>query len=449
MLTHANAYPRKRFFLDMFTRDISVEDCLLDLIDNSIDALIRTRNIAISAPWSLDDATATDPSSLPTVELDVSPAKVVIADKCGGIDERLVPMDLFGFGHTKDYQPGTLGAYGVGLKRALFKLGNRFDLKSRTTKSGFHAKLDVVEWARRDSTPKDWRIPVTELKGVRRAADAGTTITITELHDEVSQRLKNPATENRLIENIAQAYMRFLERYVRVAVNGQPVMPMVLPFARSPLVTPGKERYEDNGVRVTLMTSLAPRDEWTQAVSGWYIFCNNRLIVAADKSALTGWGAEQPQWHTKFRGFMGAAFFESDKPLALPWTTTKRDVNRESMVFQRARNRMIILAKPVCDFLNDMYPSELPDRVTEREVAAGLEKTSVQAEAAGLKFDGSSSSAFTAERKRARVKSTVSVQFNAPKESIEKVKRRLAKPQWGARRVARYCLDYFVKRECP
>jgi hypothetical protein len=31
----ASAFPRKRFFLDMFTRDIFLDDCILDLIDNS------------------------------------------------------------------------------------------------------------------------------------------------------------------------------------------------------------------------------------------------------------------------------------------------------------------------------------------------------------------------------------------------------------------------------
>jgi hypothetical protein len=43
----ARAYPTKEFFIEMFTRDISLEDCILDLIDNSIDSLIRARKIDI------------------------------------------------------------------------------------------------------------------------------------------------------------------------------------------------------------------------------------------------------------------------------------------------------------------------------------------------------------------------------------------------------------------
>jgi hypothetical protein len=43
------AYPRKQFFIEMFTRDITLEDCILDLIDNSMDSYLRTRNIAVDA----------------------------------------------------------------------------------------------------------------------------------------------------------------------------------------------------------------------------------------------------------------------------------------------------------------------------------------------------------------------------------------------------------------
>lgn len=33
----ATAFPTKAFFVRMITRDISLEDCILDLIDNSVD----------------------------------------------------------------------------------------------------------------------------------------------------------------------------------------------------------------------------------------------------------------------------------------------------------------------------------------------------------------------------------------------------------------------------
>ncbi len=44
----ADASPTKGVFLEMFVRDLSLEDCILDLVDNSIDSLIKSRNIDVS-----------------------------------------------------------------------------------------------------------------------------------------------------------------------------------------------------------------------------------------------------------------------------------------------------------------------------------------------------------------------------------------------------------------
>lgn len=33
--------PTKQFFIEMITRDISIEDAIMDLVDNSIDGAIR------------------------------------------------------------------------------------------------------------------------------------------------------------------------------------------------------------------------------------------------------------------------------------------------------------------------------------------------------------------------------------------------------------------------
>ena len=47
-MRYASAEVRKQFFIDMFTRDISLEDCVLDLIDNSIDSYLLKHGISIS-----------------------------------------------------------------------------------------------------------------------------------------------------------------------------------------------------------------------------------------------------------------------------------------------------------------------------------------------------------------------------------------------------------------
>ena len=445
MLTHADAFPRKRFFLEMFTRDISVEDCILDLIDNSIDALIRTRNVDVEQLLLAHGAPAA-PDDLPLVQLQVTDQRLRLTDRCGGIPEEIVAHDLFSFGHSDRYKPGVLGAYGIGMKRALFKLGEHFELRSRTRDGGFTVALDVADWARNDRLRHHWQVPVGPGRSARSLRDAGTDISISRLRSDVKQRLRDPMTLTRLQRNVAQAYTLFLERAVRIEVNESPVHPDPLPLGESLEVRPGIERYTDGGVDVILMASLATRDaqgNWSAAKAGWYVFCNGRLVVPADKSDLTGWGSVLPQWHSKYMGFLGVAFFSAPNPLDLPWTTTKRGLNWESPVYQEAKNRMVALSRPVLNFLNRMYSSELPERPGERDMAQGVELARVGdvATRAGARF--------TAPARRARGRDTVSVQFTAATDDVERAKKRLDKPNWGAGRVGKHCFDHFLKRECP
>ena len=47
-MPQANAHPKKRFFVEMFTRDIPLLDCVLDLIDNCFDGLARTGRLKMN-----------------------------------------------------------------------------------------------------------------------------------------------------------------------------------------------------------------------------------------------------------------------------------------------------------------------------------------------------------------------------------------------------------------
>src|SRR5574341_35338 len=126
----------------MFTRDISLEDCLLDLIDNSIDSFIRgSKKEIIGTLLDRDAPIGKEP--LPEVSLVVTQKEVSVTDNCGGIPRDKALHDVFCFGHAQGHDAGRLGVYGIGLKRAIFKIGNSFEMKSRTANEGFEVSLDV------------------------------------------------------------------------------------------------------------------------------------------------------------------------------------------------------------------------------------------------------------------------------------------------------------------
>jgi hypothetical protein len=107
-LQKAIANPTRSFFVTMITRDISLEDCILDLIDNGVDGAWRgagSRPIGLAADADL---------SKYSIAIHVSPDRFSIVDNCGGmtLDDAINHAFSFGRRATEEYddytQRGTL-----------------------------------------------------------------------------------------------------------------------------------------------------------------------------------------------------------------------------------------------------------------------------------------------------------------------------------------------------
>src|SRR5271168_1812384 len=155
-MEQAKAYPKKQFFMDMFTRDISLEDCVLDLIDNSLDSYLLRHKVSISD--LIFKSNGQSNRDVGKIDVTCSDRQIKVVDTCGGISRRRALDEVFCFGHSHDDEVGALGAYGVGMKRALFKIGNNFKIVSRTATEGFEVSFKLDEWAEREN---DWRVPIT------------------------------------------------------------------------------------------------------------------------------------------------------------------------------------------------------------------------------------------------------------------------------------------------
>jgi hypothetical protein len=448
----ADASPTKKFFLEMFTRDISLEDSILDLVDNSIDSLIRTKNIDVSDSLIPDDISKQEDRKslkkemLPEIRLTINKETMKISDNCGGIPLDMAKKEVFRFGHETMPPPGSrLGVYGIGLKRALFKIGNLITITSKTKNKGFKTIINVKEW----SDKKDlWEIPLTVISGVGPKRKAGTTIIIEELHPEVKLRLEPGTLETYLYKSISTTYSLFLERYVRIILNGHIVEPKLIPIGKSLEVTPGKEtlteRLDEGEIKITIIVSLASRKEgeWKAEDAGWYALCNGRVVVSADKSELTGWGVNLPLYHSKLRGFVGIVCFYSNNPNLLPWTTTKRGLNMDSKIYIKIKQEMNALARPIISFLNSMYKDEV-EEPPEREMADKVELEDMREVAKGNDRN------FEIKPEKRKPRSTVAVQYKAEKSDLEKVRKWLKKPSYPYGKIGKFALDYFIKTECP
>jgi hypothetical protein len=363
----ANANPSKSFFISMLTRDIDLVDCILDLLDNSVDG------IAEAAKRSNRPLPADKPLTGHTIVVDFDKSQFSITDRSGGIPIKVAQDYAFRFGRPDDapvLDDGTIGLYGIGMKRAIFKMGNRVTLRSTTETEYFKLDLDVDQWRRDPQVVQDkvgnevmeWSFELTEVVRGKQNDTVVTSIKIEELYDGISRQFDNPEFLKRLRRTIARDYAFILSRGLTVLVNGTAVDATIPTFRESPEIAPFRHVETNDGVRIEITAGLAdpPPDDTSanaknrdSSVYGWYVVCNERVVVSADRSHETGWGqAPVPAWHPQFNGFMGVVRFESVDPKKLPWKTTKRNVETSNPSFLRALPAMKRATERFVDYTN-------------------------------------------------------------------------------------------------
>lgn len=349
-----NAEPTKAFFVEMLTRDIPLEQALLDLVDNSVDGAKSLK------------ADGGRPFEGRTVRIEFSKDQFRIVDNCGGFDSETARDYAFRFGRPSGF-PRTahsIGQFGVGMKRALFKIGNHFVVQSATANDEWAVEVQVPEWEAQDG----WHFPWAAFEshnGISKDVP-GTEIVVTKLKPEVAGRFSTKLFENTILGLIKSKHREFVSGGLSIAVNGHHVdaTSLYLLVADDAKFRPGTDEivFEDQGVqdvKVRIIVGVghsSPRD------AGWYVVCNGRVVLESDRRSVTGWGVVEdqsgsiiiPSYHNQFARFRGIVSFDSDDSARVPWNTTKTDVDQDNPIWQRTFGRMVEMMRPVITFLNDL-----------------------------------------------------------------------------------------------
>lgn len=433
----ADASPEKRLFISLITRDISLAEALLDLIDNSINAALE--------PLADQLKTADDYQRLlennrikPKVQIDltVGSTKIAINDDAPGISIDTAEHHVFKFGRdTADAdESDRLSVYGIGLKRAIFKCGNKIKITSDHKKGGFELKLNVQEWAKIKVEP--WKFEITSRPPEKEKC--GTQIVITDLHDDVLRRIDDGLFLPQLRDRIARTYSFFIGRVVNIALNGALIEKEVFEIGSNYT----SEKFKSGKVSCNITAGIAAStgDVFRDKNSGWFVFCNGRAVLFADKSSMTGWAnAGLPIFQPKHRPFLGTVFFVSSDTEALPWTTTKASVNEESAIWQEAKRHMVKTGRVVIGFLDKRYTDEGTEVAPTELHAASGKPVSV--------FSAAVATARVFSPPKAPVASTTKIQYQAKDADIRKIASYLRKPGMGGSAVGRYTFNHFLKNE--
>jgi hypothetical protein len=430
----AKASPTKEFFVQMLVKDVNLISAVMDLIDNCVDGAMRIRG-----DGRFDDL---------FVRIKLTRDEFEIKDNCGGMDVELAKNYAFMFGRSAGTPSleSSIGLFGVGMKRAIFKMGKKFNVASTWSRSWFEVSENVEDWQKRDEDK--WAFPIKYEKYKKDVPEGnrGTTIKVWDLYDGVKNQFADPLFISSLEREVSDKEQTFLDRGLNIKINGISVVASTPKFAYAldGSLLPAREDQSYDGVAVRLFSGVGEREV---EKAGWYVYCNGRMVVKADQTSLTGWGemgtTKIPRYHHQFSRFVGCAFFDSEDSSRLPWNTTKDGLDVELDIYRTVKLRMVSMMRPVIDFLN-LVDKELdePDK-DKRVLSKLLEKAEYLPPTTALPI--AQSFKYTRPRPIPKRPETVRIQYDRPKDLADRVKKHLRASSY--KNVGEKTFDWYVENE--
>lgn len=434
MSNKIHASPTKDFFVNMITRDISLQDCICDLLDNSLDGARRSLGV------SGDHA----PFSHCEIRIDMGGDEFSVSDNCGGISLSDAVDYAFHFGKKK-HDPadveGGIGLYGIGLKRAIFKIGKKAEITSHHDDDSFRVDVDVNEWI---ADEDNWDFSYSDVGG---GSSKGTAIKISDLIPEIAEFISSKSFQREMIKLIARDYSFFIEQGAGIYVNGEKAPSYLYKIKQSEDFAPYVDIYDDGDVSVKIVCGLVDeipddiQDEFRpEDVDryGWFVICNDRVVLAADKSSKTVWGRDGYRvWHPQYNGFAGFAIFSAKNQRRLPWTTTKRDVDYSHSMYRRAIAKM--------KSATDEYVAYTNRRKSGIDEAKRYESSAGSVDIASYK--ASQKVLFPKISQSENRDESINISYKKKKSKVKLIKDYINSPSMSAKDVGSYTFDYFIKTE--
>ena len=376
--------PTKKLFIDILTRDIPIRDCILELLDNAVDSYTRNE---------IDEKRE--------IRLNFDKNELSVFDNCGGIEKKRLQKEVFRFG-AKDFLNNvpTIGLYGIGLKRAIFKLGELIVFETDDEKDYCKLEIDVNDWLKKKNKEGNdvWDIPLAETSTTRlvNGQKAYTRIKVKNLRYETIETFV-PNFETDLKETVKIYYSRFIQNErISFYINDEDQRGFEIKVEASDAFKPVKVEDEYEGVKITIFCWLYLKEDQKKITKepgrqGWNVFMNERLVIFDDTSKDTGWTGDRvflPKFHNIYNQFRGVVLLNTNDPSKLPINTSKTGFNKEGKVYHHLLNRMVKVARPFIDFLSDKYNKQkekiegkidelLKDIRKDSEEESGIIETSI------------------------------------------------------------------------
>lgn len=311
--------------------DVDITVAFQELIDNAIDNAIRQNHDSVCV--DIERKKFDDEWTL------------VVRDDSGGIQKDELSM-LFALGESrKEDIKGSIGAFGIGAKKALMRLGDTFTIVSRhedSTGPAWGYTIDD-EWIESDD---DWAVQLAEYE-----LTAGQTeLRISDLNLEWGRQIGD--VERRLQDTyrlyLEEETSRDIDIDLNLSVGGDELeAPDSVEFSYLPWDGLFPRRYE--GIRLNPSGTSGPIEmritvglmiEGDADEAGTDIFCQNRLVTKANRDEEGGFdvsgGLPTFREETHKRLKIQVEFLAESDAADLPWNAHKSEIHVDHAVMRAA-----------------------------------------------------------------------------------------------------------------
>ncbi|MEW6648936.1 MAG: ATP-binding protein, partial [Chloroflexota bacterium] len=392
-----------------------------------------------------------------SIKITINQDTFIIEDNCGGIPYEIARDYAFRFGRSISTPSikGSVGQFGIGMKRALFKMGRKFEVKSKSKRSSFTLSVDVEEW---EKSPDNWNFTFNELNVLRENNpdfsddELGTIITVIELSNDVKDRFKLENFIAELKEEIELEHLANIDRGLKISINGIDLDTHQLLIINSDKFKPSYwEHTFPNGLKVKAVVGVSERD---LKYGGWYLFCNERMVLGPEQTGVSGWGARQPgqipKYHGQYDRFRGYVYFDANDTLLLPWNTSKNNMDVDSPTYRFVRQQMITMMRPVIDFLNKLHTESSKPEPEEKPLQVSLDHSSTATIPVSRLFEQKTTLPQTfiypTPTTQTRKPQDITISYIRPDQKVERAKKVLGVT--SAKEVGERTFDYFYENEC-
>lgn len=316
--------------------DVDANASVKELVDNIIDNAQRRDRDTVTAELAIKTTSDGAP-------------ELVIKDNSGGLAKDELSMVL-GLGQSeKDDIEGSIGAFGIGAKKALMCLGNRFTVRSRhaDAETGYEYTVGP-DWFEDD---EKWTVPADEVD-----MESGTTeIVIQDLN------ISWPDVRDDLAADLRRTYELYLRGEAPVTLRL--LFPDETSESTTALAPPARVSYsftpwdgfwprQYQGIRLDIDGVDAPvhmNVEVGLLVSGdkqeggvdWV--CQHRVVERANRDEVSGFGDELPVFdpssgHKRLKAQV--ELYTPGDASVLPWNSDKSRIRQRHAVTEAARQEL-------------------------------------------------------------------------------------------------------------